>query len=78
MKSEVLNGSIANTQNSSNSFFDETENCFDIPYDVLVQERLIQETDITCLSTEGQQGIIQITRIYLMNITKHLRKYYQQ
>ena len=43
--------------------FNETENCFDIPYDVLVQERLIQETDITCLSTEGQQGIIQITRI---------------
>ena len=43
--------------------FDETENCFDIPYDSLVEEKLIQESDITCLSTEGQQGIIQATRV---------------
>ncbi len=43
--------------------FDETENCFDIPYDNLVAEELIQERDITCLSSEGQQGIVQATRI---------------
>ena len=43
--------------------FDETENCFDIVYDSLVEEDLIQESDITCLSSEGQQGIIQATRI---------------
>ena len=43
--------------------FDETENCFDIVYDSLVEENLIQESDITCLSSEGQQGIIQATRI---------------
>ena len=43
--------------------FDETENCFDIPYDSLVQEELIQESDITCLSSEGQQGIVQATRV---------------
>ena len=43
--------------------FDETENCFDIPYDSLVEEELIQESDITCLSSEGQQGIVQATRI---------------
>ena len=43
--------------------FDETENCFDIPYDSLVEEELIQESDITCLSSEGQQGIVQATRV---------------
>ena len=43
--------------------FDETENCFDIPYDSLVEEELIQESDITCLSSEGQQGIVQAIRI---------------
>ena len=43
--------------------FDEIENCFDIPYDSLVEEELIQESDITCLSSEGQQGIVQATRI---------------
>ena len=43
--------------------FDETENCFDIVYDSLVEENLIQESDITCLSSEGQQGIVQATRI---------------
>lgn len=43
--------------------FDETENCFDIVYDSLVEEDLIQESDITCLSSEGQQGIVQATRI---------------
>ncbi len=43
--------------------FDEMENCFDIVYDSLVEENLIQESDITCLSSEGQQGIIQATRI---------------
>ena len=43
--------------------FDESENCFDIPYDSLVDEELIQESDITCLSTEGQQGIVQATRV---------------
>ena len=43
--------------------FDETENCFDIPYHNLVAEELIQERDITCLSSEGQQGIVQATRI---------------
>ena len=43
--------------------FDETEICFDIPYDSLVEEELIQESDITCLSSEGQQGIVQATRI---------------
>lgn len=43
--------------------FDEAENCFDIPYDLLVEEELIQESDITCLSSEGQQGIVQATRV---------------
>lgn len=43
--------------------FDETETCFDISYDSLVEEDLIQESDITCLSSEGQQGVIQATRI---------------
>lgn len=43
--------------------FDETENCFDIPYDLLVEEELIQESDITCLSSEGQKGIVQATRV---------------
>lgn len=43
--------------------FDETESCFDIPYDSLVEEELIQESDITCLSSEGQQGIVQATRV---------------
>ena len=43
--------------------FDETENCFDIVCDSLVEEDLIQESDITCLSSEGQQGIVQATRI---------------
>ena len=43
--------------------FDEMENCFDIPYDSLVEEELIQESDITCLSSEGQQGIVQATRV---------------
>lgn len=41
--------------------FDETENCFDIVYDSLVEENLIQESDITCLFSEGQQGIVQAT-----------------
>ena len=41
--------------------FDETENCFDIVCDSLVEEDLIQESDITCLSSEGQQGIVQAT-----------------
>lgn len=43
--------------------FDEAENCFDIPYDLLVEEELIQESDITCLSSEDQQGIVQATRV---------------
>ena len=43
--------------------FDETENCFDIVYDSLVEENLIQESDITCLSSEGQQRTIKATRI---------------
>ena len=40
-----------------------TVNCFDIVYDSLVEEDLIQESDITCLSSEGQQGIVQATRV---------------
>lgn len=51
--------------------FDETENCFDIPYDNLVKENLVQESDITCLSGEGQQGIIQATRIAGTNNFKY-------
>ena len=51
--------------------FDESENCFDIPYDNLVKENLIHESDITCLSKEGQQGIIQATRIAGTNNFKY-------